>query len=178
MWSSKTCIQFISRDQEPGYVHISTGQPGCFSDYVGYSGEKQAINLQNPGCTHTGTIAHELGHNLGLWHEHTRPDRDQYVTVLKDNIKEADITNFIKRKAEDINMQGLKYDFDSIMHYGQNAFSKNGDNTIEVKDVAAFEAQGSPNVGQREHLSIGDAAIINRLYQCPGFENWNKENDK
>ena len=33
------------------------------------------------GQTDWTTFLHELGHALGLIHEHKRPDRDQYVTV-------------------------------------------------------------------------------------------------
>lgn len=38
-------------------------------------------------CLSQGEIAHEIMHVLGFSHEHTRPDRDRYITVLWENIK-------------------------------------------------------------------------------------------
>ena len=48
-------------------------------------GEGQGVNLAG-NCIRNGTIAHEIGHLIGFWHEHTRPDRDSYVEIVKDNV--------------------------------------------------------------------------------------------
>ena len=36
-------------------------------------------------CT-KGNILHQIGHALGLYHEHSRPDRDSYITVVLENV--------------------------------------------------------------------------------------------
>lgn len=63
----------------------------------------------------TEMIVHELGHLVGLWHEHARYDRDSHVIVQFNNIKELQEHNFNKQKS----MRLLApYDLSSIMHYG------------------------------------------------------------
>ena len=62
-----------------------------------------------------GTIAHEIGHTVGWYHEHSRPDRDDHVTVLYDNILRGYAGNFKTFRVENYD---LPYDIGSLMHYG------------------------------------------------------------
>lgn len=166
-WEQATCIRFQLRTDQKDFIHIQSTDSGCYSDFIGHRGSIQFLNLQENGCTKPGTIAHELGHNIGLWHEQSRYDRDKYIKVAEKNIKPEDLTNFAKLAEAEMNVQDLPYDYDSIMHYRADAFSKNGKDTIVVINRHVYADQGSPTVGQRDHLSFGDIAVINRLYNCP-----------
>lgn len=80
----------------------------------------QTIKL-DPACGET-TIMHELLHAAGFWHEQSRPDRDQYVEILWDNIDHAK-SNF-KAKSGNEAIELGNYNYRSIMHYGEYSFGK------------------------------------------------------
>lgn len=65
------------------------------------------------------TPLHELMHALGVFHEHTRPDRDDFITVNEENIPENRLRSFNVKAADSVNLHGTKYDYKSIMHYGR-----------------------------------------------------------
>ena len=52
-----------------------------------WSGGLQELSLDRSGCMTKDTIIHEFLHSLGFNHEQTRPDRDQYIQVLYENIE-------------------------------------------------------------------------------------------
>jgi len=157
-WIAKTCIRFKRRTNEAGYVYFKSG-PGC-SSYVGRTGKLQNIILAK-GCWHRGIVAHEIGHAVGFYHEQSRPDRDNYVTIVWANIPTDRRVNFRNYGRSRIDSLGSPYDYGSVLHYGSKAFSKNGQPTILVKQSGAV-------IGQRRGLSATDAQQANLLYksQC------------
>ena len=90
---SKTCVKFVPRMKEEDYIIINKDRTkGCFA-MIGYRpkyGAPLPVNLQSPECLyHSGTIQHELLHVLGILHEQSRPDRDNYVTIYWANIDDS-----------------------------------------------------------------------------------------
>ena len=45
------------------------------------------------GCETTDTILHEMFHAMGFYHEHSRPDRNNYVKILWENIEKGTSRN-------------------------------------------------------------------------------------
>ncbi|XP_036003210.1 high choriolytic enzyme 1-like isoform X2 [Fundulus heteroclitus] len=151
MISASTCIRFVARTNELNYLHIRDGE-GCAS-FVGVSGGSQTVYF-GPSCA-VGNLVHELIHALGLYHEHTRGDRDQFITINWPSVIPDKKENFKVKYGNTLN---LPYDFESIMHYGTTYFSVDGSPTILVND--------NKDVGQRTHLSALDIRKLKALYRC------------
>lgn len=158
-WEENTNLIFIERTNETAYVEFVPGS-GC-SSAIGYRGSRQTINLSS-GCSLGNTI-HEIGHTVGLYHEQSRDDRDEFVTVNFGNISSGLENNFQKWSASTSFGADLTptLDFGSIMMYGSFSFSNNGQPTITRKDGSTYNVQ-------RTALSQGDLEGINILY--PGTD--------
>lgn len=44
-------------------------------------------------CFQIGTVIHEFLHCLGFIHQHSSPERDEYITINYDNIDPGNKTN-------------------------------------------------------------------------------------
>ncbi|XP_047482458.1 zinc metalloproteinase nas-15-like [Penaeus chinensis] len=102
-----TCIRFVPRNSEKDYIHILRGD-GCYSS-VGRTGGAQAVSV-GLGCLHVGIVEHELMHATGFWHEHSRFDRDDHITIDYSNIQEGMEYNFEKYDWDTIQSLGVGYD--------------------------------------------------------------------
>jgi hypothetical protein len=149
-WEKHTVLSFVPRQDEVDYITFVPAN-ACRS-YVGRQGGQQVIQLAP--IFSPGTVIHEIGHALGLWHEQSREDRDEYVTIHWENILPNCEHNFTQRIADGDDV-GL-YDYDSIMHYPSFAFTRNNLDTITPP--------AGVKIGQRNALSLGDIAGINGLY--------------
>lgn len=132
-YHTKTCIRFIPRLHEADYIDITSQNSGCWAG-IGNTGGRQEVNLQAPGCVRIpGTVIHEFMHVLGFYHEQNRPERDEFINIISQNIKPEAKGNFFKAKETDVSSYGIGYDYGSILHYSDTAFSINGKQTIVPK---------------------------------------------
>merc|ERR550534_1357173 len=149
-----TCLRFAPRTSQSTYLSFYKGG-GCSSP-VGYGRGRRRISLAT-GCWRKGTVIHEMGHSIGLYHEQSRTDRDKYIEILWNNINPKMKFNF--NKAEGTHSHGTPYDYDSMMHYPGKAFSRNGGYTIRTKSSTMQK-----RIGQRSGFSRTDIKQINAMY--------------
>lgn len=86
-------------------------------------------------------------------------NRDDYVTIIWENIKPGAEHNFISYDEKIVNDFGVEYEYNSVMHYPSTAFSVNGNKTIIPRDPEA-------HIGQRENVTDSDYERINKMYNC------------
>ncbi len=153
-YNSKTNTRWVQRTNQSNYVEFifgsSNGSDGWA--HIGYQGGKQTISLDQ--YISVGSVIHEMGHTVGLYHEHCRQDRDQYVSIQWGNIQDGQAYNFNKyTSGTDIG----PFNINSVMMYWPTSYSKNGLPTIK-------RADGSNFTYNRTGFTTGDINTINAMY--------------
>ena len=192
-WQRATNVRFRqlsgARDWKlESYVKFSGQKNQCSSNSLGIKqrlsgkvNEEDSINVvEVAGCGQNwGRIAHQIGHVLGLGHEHSRGGRDDYITILWSNIDGP--KQFCRVIWDQQALANTAYDYDSIMHYASTRAAKRSSDCKKVmyegkQDCLAFlpnqekleqqrrTAGSNVEPGQRDHLGAGDIALVNILY--------------
>ncbi|XP_057300469.1 zinc metalloproteinase nas-14-like [Hydractinia symbiolongicarpus] len=161
-----SCVRFseYTTDLPPrDHVYIYK-ETGCWS-YVGRAYGRQELSL-GPGCDHVRTAIILLLHTLGFFNEHSRPDRDQYVTINTENIRPGYEDNFSISELSYKDGLGIEYDPESIMHYGRFTLSK------QPRSLPTIEWKSNPNrpLGGRK-MTASDILQLNLYYECKGYTN-------
>ncbi|CAL8067930.1 unnamed protein product [Orchesella dallaii] len=148
-YHTKTCLKFEPKEsRDRAYVHIEIDNSVC-GYATGYRGRRQVAQM-GQNCRDKHTMVHELGHIIGLDHEHQRRDRGDYI-----NYRRCKKNDPILRHSRPVGF----YDYQSVMHYSCGSC------------LGGWPTQGS-NIKCGEHfnngLSVLDADHINSMYECGG----------
>ncbi len=73
-YHDNTGIRFVPRTNQRNYIEFVNVSGTTSWSYIGMIGEKQQIQISAGGTM--GTVLHEVGHALGMYHEHERTDRN------------------------------------------------------------------------------------------------------
>lgn len=192
-WEAKTVVRFKPIDANEAKVSphfvVRGDKSGCFSAGLGYlKGDAAVINL-GKGCS-AGNAIHEIGHRLGLMHEHQRSDRDRYIAFDWKHINEA-IKTWPEQDREDklynlgyladlwdeaINWlttnHATDYDLVSIMQYPSSLRdigkifepTDEGRRSLSTR-FGADATQAVSKIGQRDCITQWDADAINARYK-------------
>lgn len=161
-WESKTNVRFYNATGLPthddqynfDYPYIYFCNGGSNNSYIGRIGGKQVLHLA-PFQT-MGIAAHEIGHAIGLYHEQSRSDRDNYVSIRLNNVVDSARNNYDKITKDYLNIGN--FDFGSIMLYSSYDFA------IDPTIPTMTKRDGTTFIGQRDGLSEGDRRFPNRYY--------------
>ncbi|KAH8409805.1 hypothetical protein KR222_008212, partial [Zaprionus bogoriensis] len=172
-FNAETCLNF-EEVSGPGsaarYIYYKKS-PNLCGTRVGYNplpllgSGSHDVQLSEKCLSKLGIIQHETLHVLGLYHEQSRPDRDEYVVIDYDNIPRKYWSQFMAMSASSTTTYDVPYDFESVMHYPKNAFAKD-----PSKPTIRALIDGEPverEMGQVRAPSEGDLIKIRKMYCEP-----------
>jgi hypothetical protein len=169
---SNTNVRFYNATCEPlvdptygfTYPNIefwSTGNVDVSNSNLGRVGGVQRINLADFAFNSwdNSVIIHEICHALGLRHEHTRLDRNSYVTLNSSNLTSSGQAQFSIPSTN--YYQTGTYDYTSIMGYSSFTSSTS---IVNNTNLPMYTKTDGTYINQGSFLSNSDRSWINYFY--------------
>ncbi|XP_023589886.1 meprin A subunit alpha [Trichechus manatus latirostris] len=159
MFRLKSCVDFKPYEGESSYI-IFQKFSGCWSE-VGDKHVEQNLSI-GKGCDHKAIIEHEILHALGFYHEQSKTDRDDYVTIWWDEIIPGYQHNFNTYNDSFITDLNTPYDYESLVYYTPFSFNMNANVPTITAKIPEFDSI----IGQRLDFSTIDLERLNQMYNC------------
>ncbi len=153
-WEQNTPIRFVERTDQPNWIRFVPGSR-CAASVGMVGGEQKIILSKNCG---PGGVVHEIGHAVGLYHEHERSDRDSHVWARSH--PEGSVDGFFYYGKDGPYAVAIgPYDYGSVMHYRWIG-------PVTTIPPGIVLGRGGPQLGTSSDtgLSAGDIDGISRLY--------------
>ncbi|XP_047522316.1 uncharacterized protein LOC125061124 [Pieris napi] len=139
LFAFKTCLKFAPVMAEPVNHHVllienPNGRRKCDVNNEAHSFEEPHRLTLGYECLKSPDIDMMIMRALGFPFEHNRASRDVFIDVQFENIESGHIDLFSKDLRLPPELRSLSYDVNSVLHFGDREFSKNGHRTIIFKD--------------------------------------------
>lgn len=153
-WSAAANITFVEKPEGGEYV-VRIIKSDKTASTLGYVKDAR-VYLTTLASQRQAT--HELGHVLGLTHEHQRPDRDEYITIHWNNIQPQAVSQYLPIRNSLYEEEAYPYDYRSVMHYSQSAGA--------VNMIAQTYSINDSNFNEKwpTYLSRGDRDKVIEIY--------------
>jgi hypothetical protein len=156
-WALACNIHFVQHTTETNWIHFAY-DPVTFLDHVDSSDVPWVVTIS---VLSRAQACHEMGHALGFNHENIRPDSTNYITVLTNNIVDLP-ANIVWFTVDPTGVTNGNYDFESVMHLGNNFASIDPANLYTQLARPGYEKY-QPRMGNLA-LSRGDRAAAAFLH--------------
>ncbi len=125
----------------------------------------QSIYLGTANGPDLATATHEIGHAMGLFHEQSRSDRDNFIVINSSNIASGMSHNFNTYFQNNLNGVDIgSFDFNSIMLYPSVITDSRFVNNVTIPTLKKLD---SSQWNRNTSISSGDAATVSQIFGAP-----------
>jgi Astacin (Peptidase family M12A) len=173
-----TCLRLVPRTNQSDYVNFIGKSPddmgkAAGSSYIGRRGSDQDIKLRIGANGKSGidkrTVIHEILHAACVYHEMSRPDRDQYIRIDEDNLSFGQ-RHWYNYATHSGGYATGAFDYCSVMMYSQKGFAEDATKNVwvPIKDGKEIALPQCSNIKNSDNLEIvlsqNDINGINNFY--------------
>ncbi|XP_052679277.1 meprin A subunit alpha-like [Crassostrea angulata] len=164
---SSRCIQFKNTDGLREFPYVNFNFAGsCDANIAnpGIGSSTRYINVPvNDACIDRRKLVYSLARILGLPDEHTRPDRDKFLTIHWDNLQKSYRHGLYNISSYDFwhTIRHMPYDYTSVTHVGPF------EHALDIRKPSVSSKYPGVYFGDHYNLSIIDVRKLRALYDCP-----------